>query len=119
MKEILDVSVRSDGRSTKSRLALVTDGQNQDCIVLHFIAVKRDIAGSALRNNKFTQTGFSLSANQRVTGQNSDGFVDQVECFQSVHSSVDKKVADAFEVGERLPRIAYFCHGLASGLPAS
>ena len=95
----------------KARRSLLPDGEHQYGVVLRFICVERDIAGSPLRNHEFAQ------AYQGMTRKDANGRIDQVRRFQRVRAAFREKVADPFKDGQRLVEITYSCHDLVRGLP--
>src|SRR5471032_524096 len=107
---------RLPGLAVISSLALVSNGEQQNGVVLRFVRVERDIAGAPLRNHEFAQASLRLPAYQGVAREDVNGFANQVQCFQCAGAAFREKVADPFKVAERLVGITYSRHDLVRGL---
>jgi len=80
----------------------MSDSQQQNHVLLRFVAVERKIASSSARDHKLPQAVFGRAPEQWVIGQNRHGFGDQVDGFQrSDRLGLQQKVHKPTEVGER------------------
>jgi len=94
----------------------MTDRKNQDG-VLHFLqAVEGQVTATSARDDQLPQSILYGSADQRMTDQYTDGFLDQLKrlgCRRII--SLNQEVARSFEIGKRSCRIAQLCQDLAFG----
>lgn len=86
-------------RETKSCFSLMSYGENQYDIVIRFIAVERDIAGSTLRNDEFAQTRLGFPSNHRMAGEYCNCLINQVQRLKlRARPMLCQEVADPFEI---------------------
>lgn len=89
--------------SVVPRFSLVFDRQNQDAVVCFFVAVERDVSGTAPRDHEFPQNRVDRPADFRVALQNADGFGDKfgcLECFGGI--GFKQKVTQSLKIVQRL-----------------
>ena len=102
-----------------SCFALVSDCEDQNGILMAFVAVQSDMARTATRDKQFSQAVLSRSADQGVIGENVDGFRDQIYGLGgSGRVALNQEIRKAFECGERLLGIDQSRQVLAFGLSA-
>ena len=101
----------------------MADGQDQDGVLIRLEAVEGDIAGLASRNHKFSEPMLDGTANQLMTFQHGNGFLDQPHRLcGGGRIDLDQEIGKSLEIGQRLFRVDQprqdFAFGLLGFLPA-
>lgn len=94
----------------------MTERKNQDSILLILKAIQSDVTGESARYHQLSERIFRWAADQRMTNQQFNGFLDQTNrlcCRCGI--GFNQEVGQSFEIGERLPRIAQLCQDVAFG----
>lgn len=104
--------------SVKSGFALVAYGENQNGITGDFMAVERDVPGSALRNDELSHLVFGLTTDQWMPGEYCDDLINEIKCLQLCFGAfVRQEVTDSFQIRQGATGITYSRHGFLIGLP--
>lgn len=106
-----------------ARLALITDGKNQYSVVSFLDAIKSRVTGPAAGYHQLAQFMLDGTADQRMSSQQGDGFLDQPKRFSSrCGIALDREVGQPFEIGKCPCRIDQLrqdsAFGFADFLPA-
>lgn len=82
------------------------DRKNQDGILIFLEAIKGNIARAALGYDQLSQAMLDGPADQRMTDQQFNCFLDQSKRLRCrTRIGFDQEISKPFEVGERTPRI--------------
>ena len=85
---------------------LMADRKHQDSILIFLKAVERYIAGTSSRDYQLPQAMLDRSADQWMTNQQLDCFLDQSHRLDRRHRiCLDQKVGEPFKIGECMARI--------------
>lgn len=100
-----------------SRFALMPNGEHQHGIALVLVAVQRNIASPATRNDQLPHAVLGGTTEQGVIPENLHSFRDQ---FSRLHCrsrlGFEEKIRQPSEIGESAPRINQPRQALAFGL---
>ncbi len=100
------------------RFTLMTDGEDQNDVLIRLDAVEGDIAGLASRNHKFSEPMLDGTANQWMTFQHGNCFLDQPNRLRrGGRIDLDQEVGKSLEIGQRLFRVDQPRQDFAFGLP--
>lgn len=95
----------------------MTDRQDQNSVVIFIEAIESHVTGMSARDEQLTQTIFDGATDQRMTVQQIDRLLYQLNrlgCERRV--DFDQEVSQPFQIGKRLFRINQPDQDLAFGL---
>lgn len=95
----------------------MTEGKNQDGVLILLQAIEGHVTASSARYDQLTQSAFYTTADQRMTCEKSYRLLDQLDglCRRG-GIGLDQKIAASLQIRERASGIAQLRQGLAFGL---
>ena len=94
----------------------MTNGEDQCDVFKWLVAVKGNIAASAVRDDELAQLMLARTADERMSLQYFYAIANDVDrCDRGTRSFLEKGVGQSFEIGKGLARIDYFRHARAFG----
>ena len=83
-------------------LSLMSDSEDQHCIVRFFKTAERDVAGTTTRNQYFPQTCFDRPTDERVTLEDGNRLLDESKGLQCSNGiTFQQKIRHALQIPQR------------------